>query len=135
MKIEGKSLPIIIEHERDENEPLVGIIINRNGDIYEASSGDFVISEALQVVLKQNDRQDIVQIITNEEGEEVEEIIPGEEALYYIWTQEDLNNMGLENITINEIEFYIIDYRTQRIFHSVGYNGIFELSKLKEIEL
>jgi len=139
MKIEGKAILIADEHEMDETKPLVGIPINRNEDGSYFVEADYILSEELQKVLKEHDKPIIPKDPEAEESEEAEvpveetpeDVVEIPEALYYIWTQEDLIARGLESIKVDNIKFYIIDYRSLKVFYSVGFEGIYELEELK----
>jgi len=150
MKIEGKAILIADEHEMDETKPLIGIKINRNADgSYTVAEGDYVLSDELQKVLKEHDAKIVEEVLEGSEGTEEEtgaeaektegetEETPEEqqpEALYYIWTQKDLDSKGLESIKISNVKFYIVDYRGPKVFYSVGFDGIYELENLKNKE-
>ena len=60
------------------------------------------------------------------------ELLQIEEAELYILTQEDINNNGLKQITVNNTEFYIVDYNTEEIYYSLGINGKHALSNETE---
>lgn len=49
---------------------------------------------------------------------------------YYILTQEDLNNQKLQNIQINNDEFYVVDYDTCDVFYSKGEEWGYSLEKM-----
>lgn len=49
---------------------------------------------------------------------------------YYILTQEDLNNQKLQNIQINNDEFYVVDYDTCDVFYSKGEKWGYSLEKM-----
>lgn len=49
---------------------------------------------------------------------------------YYILTQEDLNNQKLQNIKINNDEFYVVDYDTCEVFYSKGEDWGYSLEKM-----
>lgn len=48
----------------------------------------------------------------------------------YILSQEELNNHGIKDITINNNEFYVVDYNSGEIFYSLGINGKYKLSEM-----
>ena len=50
----------------------------------------------------------------------------------YIWTQEDLNNQGLNTIKVDTDNFYVINYNMDdfEIYYSKGIEGKFSLSEL-----
>ena len=50
-----------------------------------------------------------------------------EGANLYILTQEDINNNGLKQITVNNEEFYIVDYNSEEVYYSLGINGEYTL--------
>lgn len=136
MKIEGKAILIADEYEMDETKGLIGIKIDRTEDGYKASEGDYELTSELQQILEQYDKKEIKKIVVNEEGEEVEEVEQeGEEALYYIWTQADLENKGLGSIKVDNIQFYVVDYKGLKVFYSLGYEGIYELNELRDKEI
>ena len=138
LKIEGKAVIISSEYELDEETPLVGVKINRIDDSYTVEGGKFTLSEELQKILLANDKKITKKMIANEEGEEVEQVEQDENelyALYYIWTQKDLDERGLKSIRITEQEFYIIDYRGPKVFYSLGYEGTYLLDELKLKEI
>lgn len=51
--------------------------------------------------------------------------------VYYKWTQEDLNNQGLNNIKSNDSKFYIVDYTNNEVFYSLGYKEVYDLTTLE----
>jgi len=53
---------------------------------------------------------------------------------YYILTQEDLNSLKLQNIQINNYEFYVVDYDTCEVFYSAGEKWGYSLEKLNPEE-
>ena len=48
----------------------------------------------------------------------------------YILSQEELNTHGIKDITINNNEFYVVDYNSGEIFYSLGINGKYKLSEM-----
>lgn len=61
--------------------------------------------------------------------------IPGEKInKCYIWTQEDLNAQGLESISSNKSEFYIVCYGDDEIevYYSKAVDGKYSLTELQE---
>jgi len=53
-----------------------------------------------------------------------------ENANLYILNQEELNNNGIKEITVNETEFYVVDYSSGEVFYSLGINGKYKLSDI-----
>jgi hypothetical protein len=125
MQIEGKAILIADEYTLDNKIELAGIKITRNGDVYEIAEGDFVLSSQIQEVLKANDTEN-----TDKKTKKVTY-----EALYYIWTQEDLNARGIGSIQVNNEDFYIIDYKGPKVYYSLGYEGTYDLTSLKDKEV
>ena len=58
-----------------------------------------------------------------------------EKEEYYIWGKKELEEKGLNTIEAdNSQKFYIVDYVENEVFYSLGYEGIYDLSSLKEME-
>lgn len=125
MQIEGKAILISDEYALDSKTELAGIKITRNGDKYETIDGGFILSPEIQEVLKANDTENV--------DAKTKEVTY--EALYYIWTQEDLNARGLGSIQIDNEDFYIIDYKGPKVYYSLGYEGTYDLTSLKDKEV
>lgn len=53
-----------------------------------------------------------------------------ENANLYILSQEELKHNGIKEITVNEKEFYVVDYNSGEIFYSLGINGKYKLSDI-----
>ena len=66
--------------------------------------------------------------ISNELKERLSKV---EDANLYILTQEDLNNNGLKQITVNDTEFYVVDYNSGEVFYSLGIDGKYALGDLE----
>ena len=63
--------------------------------------------------------------------EELKNILTStENANLYILNQEELNNKGIKEITVNETEFYVVDYNSGEIFYSLGIDGKYKLSEI-----
>lgn len=62
------------------------------------------------------------------QGEKVEEKaqlgeygITADETDYYVWNREILDNLGLKEVELEEGAFYIINYDTEEVIYSKGY--------------
>lgn len=53
-----------------------------------------------------------------------------ENANLYILSQEELNNKGAKEVTVNNKEFYVVDYNSGEVFYSLGINGKYKLSEI-----
>ncbi|MDO5556064.1 MAG: hypothetical protein Q4G09_05445 [Clostridia bacterium] len=56
----------------------------------------------------------------------------------YIWTQQDLNNKGLNTIKVNQSSFYIVYYNLQdttscEVYYSKGVENKYSLEELQEL--
>ena len=57
---------------------------------------------------------------------------------YYIWNREVLDNVGLKEIKLDESDFYIVNYDTEEVIYSKGYeakdgNTYYRLTDIKEL--
>ena len=139
MQIEGRAIPMANDYSMDEESTiLLGIKINRVGNDYEAAGGEYALPEELQKVLREYDIEKVEETEESKEEKASPEEAPEGEAeekqaaLYYIWTQKDLEKIGLGSIKVDNVHFYIVNYRGPKIFYSVGYEGIYELESLKD---
>ena len=78
-----------------------------------------------------------LELENNTTGYEIQEELKNqlsqiEGADLYILTQEDINNNGLKQITVNNQEFYIVDYNTEKVYYSLGINGEYTLTNETE---
>lgn len=53
-----------------------------------------------------------------------------EEPELYVLNFEELQTHGINNIKITETEFYIIDYKTNEVYYSLGIDGKYKLSEM-----
>lgn len=53
-----------------------------------------------------------------------------EEANLYILNQDELKELGVKEVTVNNKEFYVVDYNSGEIFYSLGVNGEYKLSEI-----
>ena len=63
-----------------------------------------------------------VQEINFNFSEELKGKIEEQGKSVYVWTQDDLNNNGLATITVNEDDFYAVEYESGEIYYSKGYS-------------
>ena len=54
-----------------------------------------------------------------------------ENSNLYILSQEELNNEGIKDVSINNNEFYVVDYNSGEVFYSLGINGKYKLSEIQ----
>lgn len=54
-----------------------------------------------------------------------------ENSNFYILSQEELNNEGIKDVSINNNEFYVVDYNSGEVFYSLGINGKYKLSEIQ----
>ena len=53
-----------------------------------------------------------------------------ENAELYILNQEELKNHGINDVNINNKEFYVVDYNSGEVFYSLRINGKYKLSEM-----
>ena len=53
-----------------------------------------------------------------------------EGANLYVLNQEELNSNGIKEITVNQTEFYVVDYNSGEVFYSLGIRGKYKLSEI-----
>jgi len=53
-----------------------------------------------------------------------------EGANLYILNQDELNSNGIKEITVNQTEFYVVDYNSGEVFYSLGIRGKYKLSEI-----
>ncbi len=73
-----------------------------------------------------------------ENNAELEKYGVTDKTNYYIWNREVLDNVGLKEIKLNESDFYIVNYDTEEVIYSKGYEAkdgttYYKLTDIKEL--
>jgi len=76
-----------------------------------------------------------LELENNQTGYEISEelknsLLTLESANLYILNQEELNNLGIKDITVNNTEIFVVDYNSGEVFYSLGINGKYKLSEI-----
>ena len=112
LAIQGKSMSIGEKNSFDPGtNPLVGVQIT---DKINYIVSGYTISADLKSELEKVDSAE------------------GGAAEYFIWTKQNLIDSGLNNIKTDDSKvFYIVDYNSNEVFYSIGYQGVYDLTTLK----
>lgn len=63
--------------------------------------------------------------------EELKKVLSSiEDANLYILTEEELKSNGIKDVTVDNKEFYVVDYNSGEVFYSLGINGKYKLSDI-----
>ena len=130
--IQGKITEIANKHEVSEENNLIGIPLYSSK---EDSDNDEDNNEKVEEE-NEDDNDETIKTIQND----IEYKIPDELKTYfekledanlYILTQEDLNNLSINGVTVNYDEFYIVDYNSGDVFYSKGLDGKYSLLEIE----
>ena len=108
------------EEKHDAIEVLVGTKIE---DMMEDEAiKEFIEKGIVQVKLAKEEKEETESEQSSEETESQEESSDEEEShKYYVLRQEDLNKLDLGSILLNDGEYFIVDYTTDKVYFTKGY--------------
>ena len=84
-------------------------------------SGDYILEEKDEVLVgtklsEMQDEQPIKDFLSKELFDADEK-----DKKYYVLNQQNLNDMGLDNVVLEENAYYIVDYTSSEVYYTNGY--------------
>ena len=84
-------------------------------------SGDYILEEKEEVLvgtkLSEMQEQQPIKDFLEKELFDIDE----KDKKYYVLNQQNLNDMGLNNVVLEENAYYIVDYTSSEVYYTNGY--------------